>query len=163
MAQRSPAATSRGPSDKISVRRRPWTRSMATKAWPFSASPNSSTRTRDGWAHEPAGQEPDRDFVTGRLVLGQGHVPEGADPQIADDPIAALRHRRRPRQALRGVANHGASRLKSACGFEGTEPKAGDKVTRERVKHRRIAMTLARRAGQGPNGPRNRSPQPPAL
>ena len=114
-----------------------------------------------GRAHEPAGQEPDRDFVTGRLVLGQGHVPEGADPQVADDPIATLWHRRRPRQALRGVSDHGASGLERGWGWDGTEPKAGDKATREGIKHRRIARTLASRAERDSNGPTTGSRQPP--
>src|SRR5207245_1475478 len=112
-------------------------------------------------AREPAGQEPNRDFVAGRLVLGQAHVPEGAGPQIADDPITALRPRRRPLQALRGVSDHGASGPESAWRLDGTEPQAGDKTAREVIKHRRIAMTLASRAERDSNGPTTGSRQPP--
>ena len=59
-----------------------------------------SRRRRMRRARDPAGEKPDRDVLSGRLVLGTRHVPEGAGTQVADDSIAGLWHHRRPRQAL---------------------------------------------------------------
>jgi hypothetical protein len=67
---------------------------------------------------DPMGQEPDRDLMTGCLVLGQTHGPEGTGPKPADDPVATLdarpghggvdreRGRRRPDRALLGIPRH---------------------------------------------------------
>ena len=74
-----------------------------------------------GRGGKPPGQQPYRDPVAGRLVLGKTHASEGARPQLADDPVATLntqpdrhpvagldgRHARRTCRAFSGVATHG--------------------------------------------------------
>ena len=43
-----------------------------------------------GRRRHPAGQEPDCDSLRGYLVLGEPHGPEGARPDLTDDPVTAL-------------------------------------------------------------------------
>jgi hypothetical protein len=54
--------------------------------------PTSAPERLHGTGHAGGslGQEPYRDLVIGRLVIGQAHGPEGARSQLADDPVAAL-------------------------------------------------------------------------
>src|SRR5213596_2998480 len=47
-------------------------------------------RLRGVRAGERAGQKPDRDRVAGRFVLGGTHDPEGAGPELANDPVTTL-------------------------------------------------------------------------
>src|SRR5206468_7442975 len=46
-----------------------------------------------GRGGKPPGQQPYRDPVAGRLVLGKTHASKGARPQLADDPEATLNTR----------------------------------------------------------------------
>src|SRR6266498_580587 len=73
MAQRRAVVTSSSPSARISLRRHPWATSMATKAWLFSASPNSNTPTSAGWAVDASTRDrPLRSSVCAALATPPG-------------------------------------------------------------------------------------------